>query len=116
VRFTNNITNNIGFIMSARRFRNWKTNFAALSRAARIRRIGSMRWFGGITDLLLGGFKEVTSFHVPITGPSRSEWIAAQGFGGPGVGLPNSWVDGTGDPMAKPGGASFGEVADRPNK
>jgi predicted phage terminase large subunit-like protein len=65
-------------------------------------RLDALVW--GITDLMLGGFKEVTSFHVPITGPSRSEWIAAQGFGGPGVGLPNSWVDGTGDPTMKPGG------------
>jgi hypothetical protein len=44
------------------------------------------------------------SFHVPTLGPSRSEWIAAAGFGMAGGGLPISWVDGMGDPTAKPGG------------
>jgi hypothetical protein len=44
------------------------------------------------------------SFHVPIIGPSRSEWIAAAGFGNPGCGLPISMADGLGSPMEKPGG------------
>jgi hypothetical protein len=41
---------------------------------------------------------------VPTLGPPRSEWIAAQGFGMAGGGLPISFVDGMGDPTAKPGG------------
>jgi predicted phage terminase large subunit-like protein len=67
-------------------------------------RLDALVW--GITDLMLGGFVEMRSFHVPITGPSRSEWITAGGFGQPGSGggLPISWVDGVGDPTAKPGG------------
>jgi hypothetical protein len=44
------------------------------------------------------------NFHPPITGPSRSEWIAAGGFGGPGVGLPISMADGMGSSTDKPGG------------
>jgi hypothetical protein len=70
-------------------------------------RLDALVW--GITDLMLGGFQEIKSWHPPTLGPPRSEWIAAQGFGGPG-GLPASFVDGTNDPTTKPGGASFGEV------
>jgi hypothetical protein len=44
------------------------------------------------------------SFHPPITGPSRSEWIAAQGFGMAGGGLPVSMADGLGGSTEKPGG------------
>jgi hypothetical protein len=44
------------------------------------------------------------NFHPPITGPSRSEWIAEFGFGGAGVGLPVSMADGLGSSCDKPGG------------
>jgi hypothetical protein len=44
------------------------------------------------------------NFHPPITGPSRSEWVAQYGFGMAGGALPVSFVDGLGNPMDKPGG------------
>jgi hypothetical protein len=67
-------------------------------------RLDALVW--GITDLMLGGYIEMRNFHPPTVGPSRSEWLAAAGFGGPGGGggLPISWVDGMGDPTEKPGG------------
>jgi hypothetical protein len=43
------------------------------------------------------------NFHPPCTGPSRSEWIAAAGFGHPGGGLPISMADGSS--TEKPGGS-----------
>jgi hypothetical protein len=39
------------------------------------------------------------NFHIPATGPSRSEWIASAGFG-----LPISMADGMGSSCEKPGG------------
>jgi hypothetical protein len=45
----------------------------------------------------------MTNFHVPITGPGWSEWIAAGGFG-----LPISMADGMGASCDKPGGAPHG--------
>jgi hypothetical protein len=46
----------------------------------------------------------LTSFHAPITGPSRSAWIAEGGFGHPGGGLPVSMADGLASSIDKPGG------------
>jgi predicted phage terminase large subunit-like protein len=63
-------------------------------------RLDALVW--GITDLMLGGYQQIMNFHPPVTGPSRSEWIAAQGFGSPG-GLPNSWVDGMDSSSIPPG-------------
>jgi phage terminase large subunit-like protein len=65
-------------------------------------RLDALVW--GLTDLMLGGFQEMTSFHAPITGPGRSEWIAAAGFGHPGGALPISTADGMGASCDKPGG------------
>jgi hypothetical protein len=44
------------------------------------------------------------NFHVPAVGPSRSEWIAAAGFGMAGGGLPINMADGLGGSTEKPGG------------
>jgi hypothetical protein len=44
------------------------------------------------------------NFHPPTLGPPRSEWIAAQGFGMAGGGLPISMADGLGSSIDKPGG------------
>jgi hypothetical protein len=44
------------------------------------------------------------NFHVPITGPSRSEWIAEALLGGPDGGLPVSVADGVVGSTEKPGG------------
>jgi hypothetical protein len=44
------------------------------------------------------------NFHAPTLGPPRSEWIAAQGFGMAGGGLPVSMADGLGGSADKPGG------------
>jgi predicted phage terminase large subunit-like protein len=65
-------------------------------------RLDALVW--GVTDLMLGGFMEMTSFHPPYTGPSPSEWIAAAGFGHPGGGLPVSMADGMESSTEKPGG------------
>jgi hypothetical protein len=48
------------------------------------------------------------NFHVPITGPGRSEWIAAGGFG-----LPISMADGMGGSTEKPGGWPAAEAKER---
>jgi hypothetical protein len=44
------------------------------------------------------------NFHIPVVGPSRSEWIAAAGFGHPGGGMIISMADGLGSSWEKPGG------------
>jgi hypothetical protein len=46
----------------------------------------------------------IKSFHPPVVGPGRSEWIAAGGFGHPGGVLPISMADGVGGSTEKPGG------------
>jgi hypothetical protein len=51
----------------------------------------------------------VKSFHPPITGPGRSAWIAAGGFGGPGGGLPISMADGLNGSCDRPGGWEAGD-------
>jgi hypothetical protein len=65
-------------------------------------RLDALVW--GVTDLMLGGFRELRSFHPPTVGPCRSEWIAAAGFGHPGGGLPTSMADGMESSTEKPGG------------
>jgi hypothetical protein len=58
---------------------------------------------------------QIRSFHPPITGPSRSEWIAAAGFGHPGGGLPVSMADGAyADASMPPGGWPAGSPAADP--
>ena len=65
-------------------------------------RLDALVW--GVTDLMLGGFQEMTSFHVPTVGPSRSAWIAA-------AGLPVSAADGLhADASMPPGGWPHGSV------
>jgi hypothetical protein len=48
-------------------------------------RLDALVW--GLTDLMLGGFQEMTSFHASVAGPGRSAWIAE-------AGLPLSAADG----------------------
>jgi predicted phage terminase large subunit-like protein len=62
-------------------------------------RLDALVW--GITDLMLGGYQQVTSFHVPIIA-SRPRG----NFDAPFV----SMADGLGDSTQKPGGASFGDA------
>jgi phage terminase large subunit-like protein len=65
-------------------------------------RLDALVW--GLTDLMLGGYQEITSFHIPVIASRRRANFDAPFVSVADGGLPNSWVDGMGDPMAKPGG------------
>jgi hypothetical protein len=58
--------------------------------------------------VLASAYVRPLSFHVPITGPGRSEWIAAGGFG-----LPISTADGVGGSCDKLGGWPAAEAKER---
>jgi phage terminase large subunit-like protein len=61
-------------------------------------RLDALVW--GVTDLMLGGYQQITSFHIPIVAsrPRGSFDALMDGI------LPISMADGIGDPTAKPGG------------
>jgi len=58
--------------------------------------------------VLASAYVRPLSYHVPITGPGRSEWIAAGGFG-----LPDGMSDGVGGSTEKPGGWPAAEAKER---
>jgi hypothetical protein len=61
--------------------------------------------------VLASAYVRPLTFHVPILGPGRSEWISAAGFGSPVSGLPVSMADGAYDnASAPPGGFPHGTV------
>jgi predicted phage terminase large subunit-like protein len=63
-------------------------------------RLDALVW--GITDLMLGGYQQITSWHIPVIASRPRGEIGAPYISDGG--LPISMADGLGDPCDKPGG------------